>query len=320
MSTELATVDQATMLATLSDSVYPGADPASVAMVLNYCRAARLDPLEKPVHIVAVWDSKLGRMRDVVMPGIGLYRTRAARTGQFAGQTEPEFGPMVEAVIGGVAIQYPEWARVTVHRQLDSGLVASFTAREYWLENYATKGGKDKSIAPNAMWLKRPRGQLGKCASAQALRMAFPELGAGPTAEEMEGKAINADYVDVTKPSVSMPTSKPKAEKAPAPVNKKPAPRRTKPPEDDHEAAGDVDEVNADGEQGVDAANALDEQQQSEDNAPGGIDLPPNMRKTLKASAFRAGLESEEDVLKSWPRVDQSNINDVLKWLRDGMQ
>lgn len=137
-------------------------------------------------------------MRDVIMPGVGLYRTQAARTGQFAGMSEPEFGPEIVRNIGGQEISYPEWAKVTVKRALPGGFVAEFTAVEFWMENYAVKGGKEKSIAPNAMWTKRPRGQIAKCASAQALRIAFPELGAQATAEEMEGKAYDAgDIMDV---------------------------------------------------------------------------------------------------------------------------
>jgi phage recombination protein Bet len=177
----------------LTGSLYPGANRQSVKLVLGYCKAAGLDPMQKPVHIVPMWDSKAGQMRDVVMPGVGLYRTQASRTGNFAGQTEPEFGPMITMKVGGVEITYPEWAKVTVKKTLSNGTVAEFTAVEYWVENYAVKGGKEKSIAPNAMWSKRPRGQIAKCAAAQALRLAFPEMGAQPTAEEMEGKTMHDD-------------------------------------------------------------------------------------------------------------------------------
>lgn len=194
MSTQIATIPQHTELtadvrSALKTSLYPGANDDSVGLVLAYCRAARLDPMTKPVHIVPMWDSKARTMRDVVMPGIGLYRTIAARSG-CAGVSEPEFGPDVDDVIGGIEITYPKWCKVTVRRQLESGAIAEFTARELWLENYAEKGGQEKSPAPNAMWRKRPYGQLAKCAEAQALRKAFPEVGAMPTAEEMEGKAI----------------------------------------------------------------------------------------------------------------------------------
>lgn len=189
---QLVTVEQADAIRTaLKSSLYPGASDASVDMVLAYCRAAGLDPMQKPVHIVPMWDGKAREMRDVVMPGIGLYRTNAARTGEFAGMSEPVFGPMVTERIGTKDVTFPEWCKVTAYRQLPSGHVAEFTAVEYWIENYAIKGGKDQDQSPNAMWSKRVRGQLAKCAQAQALRMAFPEaVGAGPTAEEMEGKAI----------------------------------------------------------------------------------------------------------------------------------
>lgn len=181
----------------LQNSLYPGANIGSVQMVLGYCQAAGLDPMQKPVHIVPMWDSKSGSMRDVVMPGVNLYRTQASRTGRFAGMSDPEFGPMVETTLGGLQIRYPEWCRVVVKRLLDNGTVAEFSAIEYWDENYAMKGGKEKSVAPNAMWAKRPRGQIAKCAEAQALRKAFPECGAQPTAEEMEGKSMLQE-VDIT--------------------------------------------------------------------------------------------------------------------------
>lgn len=191
------------LIPVLQSSLYPGAKPDSIKLVLGYCRAAGLDPMQKPVHIVPMlvstgkkndrgFDDK--EWRDVVMPGIGLYRVQAARTGELAGIDEPEFGPTI-AVHGTEA---PEWCRVTVYRMIGGQRVA-FTAREYWIENYAVKG-RD-SLQPNAMWQRRPRGQLAKCAEAQALRKAFPELGSQPTADET---IIDpADIVDAAAPAAA---------------------------------------------------------------------------------------------------------------------
>lgn len=192
-SAALAAMSEADLMKVLQVSLYPGAAPESIKMVLGYCKAAGLDPMQKPVHIVPMWDGKAGQMRDVVMPGVNLYRTQAARSGECAGVTEPEFGPDKTENIGGVDITYPVWCRVSVSRRLPTGEIVQFTAREFWKENYAVKGGKDKSIAPNAMWTKRPYGQIAKCAEAQALRKAFPEIASQPTADEMEGKTLHPD-------------------------------------------------------------------------------------------------------------------------------
>ena len=192
-STALSTMTEPELLKVLQTSLYPGAAVDSIKMVLGYCRAAGLDPMQKPVHIVPMWDGKAKQMRDVVMPGVNLYRTQAARSGECAGVTEPEFGPDVKEKIGGQEITFPQWCRVTVSRRLPTGEIVHFTAREFWKENYAVKGGQEKSIAPNAMWTKRPYGQIAKCAEAQALRKAFPEIASQPTADEMEGKQLHPD-------------------------------------------------------------------------------------------------------------------------------
>lgn len=211
----LVSAEQAEAVRTaLKSSLYPGASDASVDMVLAYCRATGLDPMTKPVHIVPMkvntgrkddrgWDIK--ETRDVVMPGIGLYRINAARTGQYAGCSEPEFGPTRQLQfkreqwedkphgsgrqkrLVDAELIYPEWCKVTVTRVVD-GKEREFTAKEYWLENFAEKG---EGGGPNPMWEKRPFAQLAKCTEAQALRKAFPEaVGSQPTADEMEGKDI----------------------------------------------------------------------------------------------------------------------------------
>lgn len=69
-------MNESDLIEVLRNSLYPGASDPSIKMVIGYCKASGLDPMQKPVHIVPIFDSKMGAMRDVVMPGIGLYRTR----------------------------------------------------------------------------------------------------------------------------------------------------------------------------------------------------------------------------------------------------
>jgi phage recombination protein Bet len=214
-NTALSAMTEQELVDVLQASLYPGAKLQSIKMVLGYCKAAGLDPMQKPVHIVPMkvstgqkddrgWDIK--EDRDVIMPGVGLYRTQAARTGVYAGVSDPEFGPAKKLTFTSErweegengrrqkrsfeeSMEYPEWCRVSVTRIVD-GQPREFSAREYWLENYATKGAS--STEPNAMWKRRPFGQIAKCAEAQALRKAFPEMiGSQPTAEEMEGKQLD---------------------------------------------------------------------------------------------------------------------------------
>lgn len=174
------------LIPVLRSSLYPGAKDESIKLAIGYCRAAGLDPIQKPVHLVPMRVKKVGggrddyEWRDVVMPGIGLYRIQASRTSELAGIDEPEFGPDMP-MPGRGDLTVPAWCKVTVYRMI-GGTRVPFTACEYWTENYAT-AGRD-SDAPNAMWLRRPRGQIAKCAEAQALRKAFPELGSQPTADE----------------------------------------------------------------------------------------------------------------------------------------
>ncbi|WP_052382191.1 phage recombination protein Bet [Paraburkholderia kururiensis] len=261
-------MNESELMAVLRNSLYPGAADDSIKMVLGYCKAAGLDPMQKPVHIVPMQVSTgrqnedgydIKEKRDVIMPGIGLYRTQAARSGQYAGVSEPEFGPLrtmkyrtqiwTDGPNGKRAkswidadLEYPEWCRVTVRRLLGNTVV-EFTAREYWTENYATKSAS--SDEPNAMWKRRPYAQLAKCAEAQALRKAFPEFGAQPTADEMEGKHFDDDApivrsaadsaVDVPMPTaraalteqsgevLEMPLSNAKREEVPAEQQREPA-------------------------------------------------------------------------------------------------
>lgn len=196
------------LIRVMQSSLYSGATVDSIKMVIGYCTAAGLDPMQKPVHIVPMNVKKPGtdvkEWRDVIMPGIGLYRTQAARSGEYLGKTEPVFGPDIEwkSPNGQVLLIYPQWCRVTV-RRLVGGHVAEFSATELWIENYAT--ASSSTDAPNAMWKRRPYGQLAKVAEAQALRQAFPELiGAAPTEDEFNPGAA-ADFEAPPQPAKAKP-------------------------------------------------------------------------------------------------------------------
>lgn len=191
----------------LTDAVFPSASTTdAVILALSYCKARKLDPFKKPVQIVPMWDAKRKQMVDTVWPGIGELRTTAFRTGQYAGRDAAIFGEMHTLKLAeGVEVLHPEWCEVVVYRLLGGVRCPFHGPRVHWMETYATKG-RDAN-APNAMWAKRPNGQLEKCAEAAALRAAFPEeLGNEYAAEEMEGKVIDAEAIGAPE-TVGIPKS-----------------------------------------------------------------------------------------------------------------
>lgn len=185
----------------LIDATFPSAKSVeAILMALAYCQTRKLDVFKRPVHIVPMWSSKLGEYVETVWPGIAELRTTAFRTGQYAGCDEASFGPLTEQNFSGrvkvkgswedktVTVQFPEWCRITVYRDLNGRVCKFVGPKVKWTESYATIGNSD---VPNDMWQGRPEGQLEKCAEAAALRKAFPEeLGNQLTAEEMEGRRL----------------------------------------------------------------------------------------------------------------------------------
>ena len=203
-------------------SIFPGAADESKLMAIDYCKSRGLDIMKKPCHIVPmnVKDSKTGQYawRDIIMPGIAEIRITADRTGKYAGQDAPIFGPMVEMKFGGALHMVPEFCTVTVHRII-AGERVQFSHTEFFEE--ACNTTKDGSL--NSMWTKRKRGQLSKCAEAGALRKAFPEESGGIiSADEVVDDHAKVTYgrVNEASPKLIDPFKKeaaPKAELPPEP-------------------------------------------------------------------------------------------------------
>ena len=172
------------------------------------------------------WSKALGREVETVWPGIAEVQTTAARTGQWAGMDAPRFGPDKTRTFRGrvrgedawqdieVTVTFPAWCEVTVYRVVQ-GTRCPFTETVWWEETYSRAGGSRAEL-PTDMWVKRPHGQLLKCAKAASLRAAFPEE-ADYTAEEMEGKVIEADGLPIAGQSAAEVTpSQPSGEADPA--------------------------------------------------------------------------------------------------------
>ena len=211
----------------LTDSIFPSAKTADgIALAVRYCQARGLDVLKRPVHVVPMWSKAQGREIETVWPGINEVQVTAARTGQYAGIDRPVFGPDVTRTFAGkartdngwreisVEVTYPAWCEVTVYRLVDDHR-CPFTETVFWEETYSRAGGAHSEV-PTAMWVKRPRGQLLKCAKAASLRAAFPEE-AGYTAEEMAGKSVEPDELTARQEPSQPQAAEPEAP-APAPT------------------------------------------------------------------------------------------------------
>lgn len=186
---------------TLCNSLYPGAKPQSVLMVLDYCVSRKLDPMKKPCHIVPmkVKDPQSGNYewRDVVMPGIYEYRTTAMRTGLYLGHSKPEYGPVVDHF---PKFEAPDWCEMTIYRRASNGDRIEFPVRVYFREAVKLKDGR-----PNDRWSTAPIQMLTKCTEAAGLREAFPdEFGGEQTAEEMDGQIIEVETVKPPQPALRL--------------------------------------------------------------------------------------------------------------------
>jgi phage recombination protein Bet len=324
--------DVAELRKVLRSSLYPDASDASVDLVISYCRAAGLDVMQKPVHIVPI-NVKVDNdwvKRDTIMPGIGLYRTQASRTGQYAGISEPEYGPDRQLAVGDFKMTYPEWCKITIRKRHSSGQVDEFSAKERWLENYATI--KRDSDYPNAMWKKRPYAQLAKCAEAQALRKAFPELGAAMTADEtyIDQESIIIEQVPQPKSKKAEAAQEVSREATQAKSPLKPDSAAAPAPKTEPDAKGLTDADASPQSAASGSAPDASAAQKSEAVKPGSGSAPDSpsaaaagskpmnaqQAKVVKLKITTAGLSMDE-FEKSWAPFDQLTYEDfpkILTW------
>jgi len=137
-------------------TIAQGASAAELELFFFDCARRGVHPLDKLIHFT----KRSGRYTPVT--SIDYMRSRAASTGEYAGQDDVAF--VDTAPSPGFC------ATVTVYR-LVQGTRYPFTATARWSEYKPTE--------QDWMWRKMPHTMLGKCAEALALRKGFPQELAG---------------------------------------------------------------------------------------------------------------------------------------------
>ncbi len=167
----------------ISDVLCKGANPIEIQFYLNVAERLKLDPFKRQIH--AMKRKVDGKETMQFMVSIEGLRSIASRCktddgkDAYAGNSKPKFTHDKEGNL--------ESAEVTVLR-IVQGQPREFTAEVFYDECVQMKGiwenNRKVGEAPNAFWEKRPKGQLGKCAEAAALRKAFPEETSGVYIED----------------------------------------------------------------------------------------------------------------------------------------
>lgn len=167
----------------ITDVLCRGANPVEIEFFMNVAERLKLDPFKRQIHAM----KRKVEGKDVMqfMVSIEGLRSIASRCkthdgkDAYAGNSKPTFTYDKKGNL--------ESAEVTVLR-IVQGEPRQFTAEVFYSECVQMKGvwenNRKVGETPNSFWEKRPKGQLGKCAEAAALRKAFPEETSGVYIED----------------------------------------------------------------------------------------------------------------------------------------
>lgn len=150
------------------------ATAGDLSLFLSYSQRTGLDPFSRQIYMIGRWDGRNKTTKFTIQASIDGLRIVAQRSGEYEGQTEPQWfdGQQWHEVWMGPG--NPVAAKVGVWRK---GFREPLYAVALWAE-YAQE--------QSPMWHKMPALMLAKCAEALALRKAFPnDLSGIYTAEEM---------------------------------------------------------------------------------------------------------------------------------------
>lgn len=148
-------------------------------LFMHQCKRTGLDPMTRQIYFM----KRAGKV--TIQTSIDGFRVIAERSGDYAGQDEPEF------IYKGEKL---DCAKVKVYRFKGEQRYLAAVGVAYWSE-YCPQSGQD------FMWKKMPHTMLSKVAEALALRKAYPQdLSGLYTGDEMDQSGQNdnePDFSDV---------------------------------------------------------------------------------------------------------------------------